>query len=67
MSDSIHIRNAKALDARGKQLTAEVDSLKQRLQHVEVQFAMMRGELVHLQQQYMMLLTARGSGPTQRD
>lgn len=66
MSDSVHLRNAKALDARNKQMTADADALRQRVQHLENQVAMMRGELMQLQQQLTLVLVSRGSGPTVR-
>lgn len=64
MSDSVHLRNAKALDARNKQMTAEADVLRQRLQHLENQVAMLRGELSQVQQQLTVMLASRGRGPT---
>lgn len=66
MSDSVHLRNAKALDARNKQMTAEADVLRQRVQHLENQVAMLRGELMQIQQRVTLLLASRGTGPTVR-
>jgi len=66
MHDSVHLRNAKALDARNKQMTADADVLRQRVQHLENQVAMMRGELMQIQERVSLLLASRGAGPTVR-
>lgn len=67
MTDSVHLRNAKALDARNRQMTAEADLLRQRVQNLESQVVMMRGELSQLQQQLTVFLATRGTGPTVRN
>lgn len=66
MNDSVHLRNAKALDARNKQMTAEADALRERVQHLANQVAMLNSEVVQLRQQLTVLLASRGSGPTVR-
>jgi hypothetical protein len=38
--------------------------LRQRLQHLENQVAMLRGELSQVQQQLTVMLASRGRGPT---
>jgi hypothetical protein len=66
MSDSVHLRNAKALDARNKQMSAEADVLRDRMRHLENQVAMMRSDVIQLQQQLTVLLASRGTGATAR-
>lgn len=66
MNDSVHIRNAKALDARSKQLTEEVDALRARVGHLENQLAMQAQSVRDLQQTVAVALAARGRGPTAR-
>jgi hypothetical protein len=67
MSDSVHLRNAKALDARNKQMMAEADTLRQRVQHLENQVAMMRESLTQTEQRVAALFAMRGTGPTSRN
>jgi chaperonin cofactor prefoldin len=67
MSDSVHLRNAKALDARNKQMTADADTLRQRVQHLENQLAMLNTGMADLRQQLTVLLASRGSGPTVKE
>jgi len=64
MNDSVHIRNAKALDARSKQLTAEVDALRIRVVHLENQLAMQGQTMRDLQQNITVIFASRGRGPT---
>jgi len=67
MSDSVHLRNAKALDARNKQMMVEADTLRQRVQHLENQVAMMRETLTQMDQRIAVLFASRGTGPTSRN
>lgn len=66
MSDSVHIRNAKALDARSKQLSIEVDELRTRVRHLENQLAMQAQTMRDLQQSLTVVLVSRGHGSTTR-
>jgi hypothetical protein len=66
MSDSVHLRNAKALDARNKQMTADADALRQRVQHLENQLVMLQAEVTQMHQRLMLVIASRGSGPTVR-
>lgn len=64
MSDSVHFRNAKALDTRNRQLTGEVDVLRNRVTQLEAQLTMLNSSMQSLQQQMVIVLTSRGHGPT---
>jgi hypothetical protein len=66
MSDSVHLRNAKALDARNKQMAVDFDALRERVKHLENQVAMHGQYLRDAQQTIAAALTARGNGPTSR-
>lgn len=66
MNDSVHLRNAKALDARNKQMTVEADVLRERVRHLEAQVAMLREDVSGIRQQFAAILVSRGSGPTER-
>lgn len=66
MSDSVHLRNAKALDARNKQMSVDADMLRQRVQHLENQVAMLVSNVTGLEQRLAVALMARGTGPTER-
>ena len=66
MNESVHLRNAKALDARNKQLRVELDALRDRLQHLENQVAMQGQYVRDVQQMMSALLASRGHGPTSR-
>jgi len=66
MNDSVHLRNAKALDQRQKMNTAETDALRQRVGHLESRITMLESELNTLRQQLSYVLMARGNGPTAR-
>lgn len=64
MSDSVHFRNARALDERNKQDRIRHDELLERVKHLENQLAMLRVELMQVRQQVIVAITSRGSGPT---
>jgi len=66
MNDSVHLRNAKALNERNKQDRVRHDELLQRVQHLENQVTMLRSENEQLRQQVYGILAARGTGPTSR-
>jgi polyphosphate kinase 2 (PPK2 family) len=66
MTDSVHLRNAKALDARNKQMTVEADALRQRVQHLENQLVMLQAEVTQMHQRLMLVIASRGTGPTSR-
>ena len=66
MSESVHLRNAKALDSRNKQLSAEIDELKDRVRHLGNQTAMLATSIQSLEQRLAILFAARGAGPTER-
>lgn len=64
MSDSVHLRNARALDARNQQQQGEIDALLVRVKHLEAQLTMVNSALQAVQQQMVVALTSRGHGPT---
>ena len=64
MSDSVHIRNARALDNRNKQFTGELSEYRTRLIAVETQNAQLRQRLDLMEEQVMTLFAMRGHGPT---
>lgn len=64
MNDSVHFRNARALDERNKQDRVRHDELVERVKHLENQVAMMRTDIAQLRQQVVVAITSRGSGPT---
>jgi hypothetical protein len=67
MSDSVHFRNARALDERNKQDRVRHDELSARVQHLERQLAMLNADMATMRQQVIMLIASRGSGPTVRE
>lgn len=66
MSDSVHIRNARALDSRNKQFTLELDGYRERLEALERQNAQLRSRVEVLDQRIMTWLSSRGVGPTEK-
>jgi hypothetical protein len=64
MSDSIHIRNAKALAEGVRTDRIKHDTLVDRVGHLENQVAMLRIELDQMKQQLIVAIVSRGTGPT---
>ena len=67
MNDSVHLRNARALDERNKQDRVRHDELFLRVQHLERQLAMLHTDIATMRQQVLTLVASRGSGPTVRN
>lgn len=66
MSDSVHLRNAQALNEAAKTDRAAREALAQRVTHLEAQVTMLRQDVENLQQRMVLAFTQRGHGPTSR-
>jgi uncharacterized protein YceH (UPF0502 family) len=66
MSDSIHVRNAKALAEAARADRLKSEQLTARVAHLENQVAMLRQSIEQLTQRITLAFAGRGSGPTSR-
>jgi uncharacterized protein YceH (UPF0502 family) len=66
MSDSVHVRNARALAEAARGDREKSEALTARVAHLENQVAMLRQAIDQLTQRVALAFAGRGSGPTSR-
>lgn len=64
--NSVNERNASALAQAIKDDRVKLDTLRERVQHLEAQVAMQVEAVTMLQQRLAVMLASRGTGPTSR-
>lgn len=67
MSDSIHLRNAKALAEADRSERQAREQLADRVSHLENQVAMLTHDVARLRQNMTLAFTHRGPGPTVKE